>query len=194
MDIQIIEKPSWISWDDIHDVLWKAHEKNRENKVFMSYPSLSGAELEKKVGNNGKLFVAVDGNKIVGTLALIKRTGRSWYNTGQYGYLCLGAVLPNYSGKGIYRSLYQHAETTAKQMELPVLTRDTNEKNSRMLKITKQEGYHFVEYRVHTDHCSIIRAKWLKECPYPLWYIKIRFVYSKIHARFRYRMNSQERG
>ena len=46
--IQIIEKPDWVSWDEIHEVLWKAHENNRENGVFMSYPSLTGDEIKKE--------------------------------------------------------------------------------------------------------------------------------------------------
>ena len=141
--IQIVEKPDWVSWDEIHEVLWNAHEQNRKKGVIMSYPSLSGEELKDMIGNHGKMFLALEDNKVVGTLALIVKSGKKWYNTGVYGYLCLGAVLPEYSGKGIYRSLYQVAETSAKQMKLSVLTRDTNENNARMLKITKQEGYHF---------------------------------------------------
>ena len=99
-EIQVMEKPEWASWDEVHAVLWQAHEKNREKGVIMSYPSLSGEEIKNKIGDNGKMFVALENNKIVGTLALIKRAGKRWYYSGQYGYLCFGAVLPEYSGKG----------------------------------------------------------------------------------------------
>lgn len=190
--IQIVEKPNWVPWDEIHEVLWKAHEKNRKKGVIMSYPTLSGEEIKNKIGNNGKLFTAIDGNKVVGTLALIKKIGKQWYNTGEYGYMCFGAVLPEYSGKGIYRLLYQLAETTARQMNLQVLTRDTNEHNARMLKITKQEGYHFVECKAYKDHFNIVRAKWLEKCPYPVWYIKLRFIVSKIRTKVRYKIDHQK--
>lgn len=191
-EIQVMEKPDWVSWDEIHEVLWKAHEKNREKGVIMSYPSLSGEEIKNKIGDNGKLFVAVEGKKVVGTLALIKKVGKQWYNTGQYGYMCFGAVLPDYSGKGVYRSLYQVAETTAKETGLSVLTRDTNENNARMLKITKQEGYHFVECKAYNDHFNIVRAKWLDKCPFSTWYIKTRFFLSKTITKLRYRMDPQK--
>lgn len=190
--IQIMEKPDWVSWDEIHEVLWKAHEKNREKGIIMAYPSLSGEEIKNKIGNKGKMFLAIKGNKVVGTLALIEKMGNRWYNTGRYGYLCFGAVLPEYSGKGIYRSLYQLAETTAKQMNLPVLTRDTNENNARMLKITIQEGYHFVECKAWKDHFNIVRAKWLDKCPYPTWYIRTRFILSKTITKLRYKMDPQK--
>lgn len=188
-EIQIIEKPDWVTWDEIRDVLWKAHAKNREKGIIMSYPSLSGEEVKNKIGENGVMFTALDGNKVVGTLALIKRSSNKWYNKGQYGYMCFGAVLPEYSGKGIYRSLYELAEATAKQDGLSVLSRDTNERNARMLKITKKEGYHFVELKAYKDHFNIVRTKWLDKCPYSDWYINLRFALSKIKTKLRYRMD-----
>ena len=186
--INIIEKPDWVSWDEIHEVLWKAHEKNRENGVIMSYPSLTGEEIKKRIENNGKMYVAIDGQNVIGTLALIIKKGNKWYNKGSYGYLCFGAVLPNYSGKGIYRSLYKVAETSALNLGISVITRDTNEKNARMLKISKQEGYHFVECKAYKDHFNIVRAKWLDGCPYPSWYIKLKFHLSKFKQKTRYKM------
>ena len=71
--MQVMEKPEWVSWDEIHEVLWKAHEQNRKKGVIMSYPSLSGEEIKNKIGDKGKLFVAIEDNKVIGTLALIKR-------------------------------------------------------------------------------------------------------------------------
>jgi GNAT superfamily N-acetyltransferase len=192
-EIKIIEKPDWVSWDDIHEVLWKAHAENRKKGINMALPTLSGDKIEEKIiSEGGKIFLAIEGDKIVGTLALIVKSGKRWYNYGQYGYLCFGAVLPEYSGKGIYRSLYQLVETTAKQMELSVLTRDTNEKNARMLKITKQEGYHFVAIKACEDHFNIVRAKWLEECPYSMWYIKTRYLTSVLLTKLRFRMDPQK--
>ena len=93
-EIQVTEKPDWVSWDEIHEVLWKAHEQNRKKGVIMSYPSLSGEEIRNKIGDHGKMFVAIEGEKVIGTLALINKVGKQWYNSGQYGYMCFGAVLP----------------------------------------------------------------------------------------------------
>jgi GNAT superfamily N-acetyltransferase len=154
----------------------------------MSYPSLSGDEIKKRIENNGKMYLAIEGQNVIGTLALIIKKGNKWYNKGMYGYLCFGAVLPNYSGKGIYRSLYKVAETTALNMGISVITRDTNEKNARMLKISKQEGYHFVECKAYKDHFNIVRAKWLDGCPYPSLYIKLKFHLSKFKQKIRYKM------
>ena len=185
--IQILEKPESVSWDEIHNVLWRAHEQNRQKGIMMLLPALSAKELQKYVGD-GKMFVAMDDNRVIGTIAIIIKEGKLWYNKGRYGYLCLGAVLPDYSGKGVFRLLYDHAEKEARRLNLSVLTRDTNEKNSRMLKISKKEGYHFVAYRACRDHFNIVRAKWLNGCPNPLWYIKLRFQISKIYLKTRFKM------
>ena len=69
--IQIIEKPDWVSWDEIHEVLWESHAENREKDIINSFPSLSGDELRKFVGDKGKMFVAMDGKKVVGTAAVL---------------------------------------------------------------------------------------------------------------------------
>ena len=186
-DIQIVEKPKWVSWEEIHQVLWKAHEQNRQKGIMMQLPAFSAEELQKFVGE-GKMFVALDDNRVIGTLALVIKEGKRWYNQGRYGYVCLGAVLPDYSGKGVFRLLYDHVEKEALLLKLPVLTRDTNEKNSRMLKISKKEGYQFVSYKACKDHFNIVRAKWLYDCPYPSWYIKLRFYLSKFKLKTYFKM------
>lgn len=186
-EIKIIEKPDWVSWEKIHEVLWKAHEQNRQKGIMMQLPALSAEELQKFVGE-GKMFVAMDDNRVIGTLALVIKEGKRWYNQGRYGYVCLGAVLPDYSGKGVFRLLYDHVEKEALLLKLPVLTRDTNEKNFRMLKISKKEGYYFVAYIAYRDHFNIVRAKWLNGCPYPSWYINLRFHLSKFKQKTRYKM------
>ena len=191
-NISIIEKPDWVSWDEIHNVIWKAHENNLSNGIIMSYPSLLGDEIKEKIGKDGKLFIALDGDKVVGTMALSKKTGKRWYCPGDYGYLCFAAVLSEYSGKGIYRLLYQLAEMTATKMGLTILTRTTNENNARMLRISKQEGYYFVEYMACKDHFNIVFVKWLNGCPFPAWYIKMKFLLSKLYLKTRYKIDSKK--
>lgn len=186
--IQIIEKPEWVSWDDIHEVLWESHEQNREKGIQMCIPTLKGEELRKFIGDNGKMFVALDGEKVVGVLALVVKEGKQWYNRGRYGYVSIGAVLPSYSGKGIFRALYDSMEIEAKRLQLSVLVRRTHENNERILKISKQQGYHFIGYKTSGKYFHIVRVKWLNGCPYPLWYINLRFYLSKLFVKSRYKI------
>ena len=72
--IQVIEKPDWVSWEEIHQVLWKAHEENRRKGMYMAFPALPGEEIRKKIEGHGKMLVAMDGQKIVGTAAIIVKS------------------------------------------------------------------------------------------------------------------------
>jgi hypothetical protein len=42
----------------------------------MAYPSLTGDEIKRRVENNGKMFIALDGQNVIGTLALIIKKGK----------------------------------------------------------------------------------------------------------------------
>jgi len=189
-NIIIQEKPVNVSWDEIHDVLWAAHAKNRENGIIMSFPSLAGEEIRKKIGDEGKLFVAMDGDKVVGTVGLIKSNANRWYANGKCGHVCFAAVLSGYEGKGIYRSLNEEREMYAKENNYSVLIADTNERNTKMIEKKKKEGYRFIYYMACKDHFNVVMAKWLYDCPYPQWYIKLRFLWSKFKLRTRYKMVS----
>lgn len=186
--IQIVEKPDWVTWEEIHQVLWKAHEQNRQKGMFMGLPAKSAEELQNYIEGKGKIFVALENKRVIGTLAIIAKEGSKWFNRGKYGYACLGAVLPEFSGKGVFRALDDRMESEVRHMQLPVITGDTHENNARMLKISKKEGYQFVSYKACRDHFNIVRAKWLNGCPYPSWYIKLRFHVSKFKFKTRYKM------
>ena len=109
-DIQIIEKPDWVSWDDIHEVLWKAHEQNRERGINMAFPSLQGERIREKIEGCGKMFIALVDDVVVGTGAVTKKRHNLWCGKGEYGYLCFASVLPEYIGMGIYKSLREYIE------------------------------------------------------------------------------------
>lgn len=110
-NIQILVKPDSISWDDIHDCLWASHDVNRTKGVIMKFPSLPGAEIQKRIENgNGKMFVALDGDKVVGVAGYQIKHSTYWFCKSDYLYLCFAGVLPEYSGKGIYKMLYIYRE------------------------------------------------------------------------------------
>ena len=77
--IQIIEKPDWVSWDEIREVLWESHAENREQGIVNTYYSLPSDEIRRFVGDKGKMYVALDGKKVVATGAVLIRNNRIWY-------------------------------------------------------------------------------------------------------------------
>ena len=191
-DIQIIEKPDWISWNEIHDVLWKAHEQNRKKGINMALPALPGEEIRKRIEGKGKMLVAIIDGKVVGTAAIKKKYANLWCGKEEYAYICFASVLPDYNGQGVYKALDIKREEVALEMGLDKLLGDTHEKNEHRLVIAKKAGYKFVKLSVWKDHYNIVMVKWLNGCPYPTWYIKLRFVFLKSVTKVRYKIDPQK--
>lgn len=187
--IQIVEKPDWVTWDEIREVLWKSHAENRGQGIVNTYYMLPSDELRKFVGDKGKMFVALDGEKVVATGAVLIKNSRRWYAKGDYAYACLGAILPEYRKRGIYFPFEKLTEAYAKSISSLLVT-DMHENNLKIQKLRLREGFRYVAYKSCKDHCNVVMAKWFNGCPYPLWYIKFRFLLSKLYAKTRYKIVS----
>lgn len=184
--IKVIEKPDYISWDAIHDCLWEAHAKNREQGIFMKYPSMKGEEIKEKVGD-GTFFVALDGDKVVGTAAMLSKKPRLWCGETdeEYAYFCFASVLPAYSGLGIYKSLCELREEIAKAKGYTKILYDTNEKNMKQLSIALRNGYHKVGIKYYQDHFNVLMVKWLAPCPYSDATIRRKYLVRRVKAKIR---------
>ena len=178
-NIQIIEKPDRVSWDEIHEVLAKAHESNRAHGINMRKPSLPGSEIKNEVGKDGIMLVAIHEDKIIGTAALLFKSKHTWYNSGSYGYMCFAGVLPEYRGTGTYRLLSEERERIARNKNLSGLYIDTHNRNTHLIDIALKNGFRKVDVKVCKDHWNIVLFKWLNGCPYSDFKCQIEFYIRK---------------
>lgn len=187
-NIQIVEKPDWVSWDDIHKVLWEAHADNREKGIWMRYPSLSGEEIRLRVEGKGKMFCAIKDGKLVGSAALVSKNTRLWFDESKttYAYLCFTGVLPECAGQGVYKHLYGCVEREKEKLGLTHIMFDTHEKNCRMLEINAKNGFFPVDYKFCKDHFNIVMANWPKECPYSKVRIRYEFEKRKLRVKIKH--------
>lgn len=187
-EIEVIEKPDWVSWDDIHEVLWKAHAQNRERGINMAFPALPGDLIQKKIEEElGKMFVAMNNNIVVGTGAILIKNNSFWWNKDSYVYCCFDSVLPEFRGHGIYMQIELKQEEEAIANKIKLLMFDTHESNKRMLLINKKNGFKAVDIKVCRDHYNIVMVKWLNGCPYSDWYIRSQFLLRKWYRKLRYK-------
>lgn len=184
--IQVIEKPDTVSWDEIHNTLWKAHEKNREKGIIMAYPSLPGDKIREKVEGHGKMFVALDGDRVVGSSAIILKKASLWCGKQEYGYCCFSAVLPEYAGKGIYKHFVHLREKEAATMGLDKMMFDSHESNSRVLDVNRKNGYKAVDIKMWKDHYNVVMVKWLYGCPYSNLYCRFQYLIHKWYRKLRF--------
>ena len=185
-DIKICEKPDWVSWDCIHDVIWQAHKTNREKGINMRFPSFSGNEIRERIeDHNGKMFLALCEDIVVGTEAFTVKKSKLWCGNGNYTYLCFAAVLPEYTGCGVYKCIYSEVERVSKDLGLNRVMFDTHEDNKRIIEIHAKNGFRPVAYKNYGDHYNIILVKWLDGCPYSEFRCRVEFQKIKFIVRFK---------
>lgn len=178
---QIIEKPDWVSWDEIHDIVYKAHESNRKKGVNIQNTHLSGEQLKESLGADGVCFVAIDGDKAIATSSVAFHTLNTWYCRGQkVGYGTLSAVLPEYKGKHLFTELEKVRIEYARKKGCPGFYVKTAEANTKIRSIKKKYGYFEVAIgrTSFNPHNYITFYKWLDRRPFPAGYIRLRFFIS----------------
>lgn len=164
--IEIIPKPDSISWEDISTVLKQAHKKHVEDGVNMPFAQLPPEEIMQKIDGRGVMFVALSGEQLVGTGAVLILEKKMWCGEGKYAYSCFDAVLPEFAGNGIYKSIAEKQEEYALSNGVNRIFMDTHDKNHRMIDISKKSGYECVNYKKRDDHNSVLLVKWLQKKPY----------------------------
>lgn len=183
--IQIVEKPDWVSWDDIHDVVWEAHAQNREKGIVMRYPSLKGEEIRQRIEGKGKMFVALDGSTLVGTAGFSVKKSSLWCGKGCYGYYCFAAILPSYRKRGIYHLLCKIREEDLAKQGIHRIMMDTHEGNKRELALAQKQGFIPVDYVFRKDHYNVLMVKWLEDCPYSRFWCSLNYHIRRLVVKIR---------
>lgn len=188
-NLRIIEKPDSVSWDDIQDCLNKAHAQNRQNGISMTHYLRSASWISDYIGAEGKCWVAMDGNKVVGVACIKVKHGAKYYNAGPSGYCCFAGVLPEYRGSGVYKKLAQIRESYARDHSFITIYADTHIRNKRLITIALKNGYSKVSLRQYGDHFSVVMAKWLGPCPYSKFFLRKSYLRASIRLRRKYLVN-----
>lgn len=184
-NIKIIEKPDWVSWDDIKQCLVLAHAENRAKGIVMSSYQGSADNIHESLGVNGKMYVALLGDIVVGVAGLGEKNYKRWYGD-RCAYLCYAGVRPEYRGMGFYQSLTEKREMIAKEMGYEVVVFDTHKDNVLVQEIAQRNGYKKVRFfKAKTgDHYNVVMAKWLNGCRYSELYCKWKYYKSKTQVYF----------
>ncbi len=188
-EIIIKEKPESVSWDEIHSVLYSAHKPNRELGIYQATAELSGKRLREVIGD-GKCFVALDGDRVIGTCSVKIKNPHRWFAHGKAAYYMLAGVLPEYQGRGIYSLLDQARDKYVVEQGIRVIYTFTPEKNIKLQTLRLKKGYYLAGFIAPSklDYYSVILVKW--QNPPALIYIKLRYFLSKTCTLIKHRRKS----
>lgn len=180
-DIQFVEKPEWLSWDDIHECLYKAHSVNRKKGFSMTNERLSGEKLKRKVGD-GHCFVALCEKRVVGVACLKLFRPKRWWTRNIVAYTFLDAIIPEYRGTDVFLGLDKIRNKCIRESGARIRQCNTAEQNKTVIKICTRANYKMVQYSATgkgADYYSVIMVKWEDGCPYPDWFVNFMFRMSK---------------
>ena len=194
-EIIYCEKPDSVSYDEIHEVLWKANEENRKKGFHFSTAEMSGDQLRERIGEDGQCFVAMEDGKVVGTLSIRFLNRNTWYAKGRIADGILSGLLPEYQGRHVNSALVKMMFDAAEQAGCKVIEVDTAEKNQHLIDIYKHYGFQLVGFKANPrgDHYSVIMAKWFDGCPFSKGYVRFRYGMRRLYVRLRYKENKEKR-
>ena len=195
-DIKVMPKPDWVSWDDIHELLMAAHKRNIEKGMTMNTTTMSGEDLKKHLGEEGRCFVAFCGDQLVGTTSVAISIGKKWYDKGKVvSKGAMSAILPKYQGMGILEEMNELRDAYIAEKGVQVMEGDTPEENMVVRKFVARNGFKEVRYfpAAHQNHFSVYFVKWLNGCPFSDKYIKRKFNISKRLTKLQYKPGKVER-
>ena len=187
MTIDIKIKDSSISWENVRELIYVAHESNRKNGVDIRNAHLSALELEKSIGADGVCLVALDNGKLIGTCSIAFKELNCWYAKGKCAYCTLDAVLPEYRGMGVFKKLDQERFRVIQNLNVQTIYMYVAEKNTLRRKIAIKQGFDAIEMRYNPYNCHyfVVYCMWLGRRPVAKIFVKVRFFLQsmKIKAR-----------
>lgn len=194
-EIRIVPKPDNISYDDIHELLVEAHKKNYKNGIVLRYSQMSGDEIMKILGDEGQSWVALDGDKLVGTTSVTFFQGKNWWNKGKkVAHGCFTGILNQYQGLGIMEELNQKKYDYIIEHGVDMTEGDTAETNHTVIKVFGKEGFKVVSYfAAKNNHYSVRIVKWINGCPFSDKFINRRFKIARFLTRLQYKPGRVER-
>lgn len=187
-NIKIQEAKKQIQYKEIKEVMAKAHEAARNDKLSFPTSSLSPKELQKITESGGKWFLAYDGNKIVGTIFCIEQQKKLWYHKGQVITMKYVAVLPEYSGRHIVSKLYKKVFEYAKKRKIDVCLMSMSEYNYHHQHVAEKNGFILIDYSAvkGLKNYTLNYAYWIdNQCPHNNNKIKLMLKIKKAKARIK---------
>ena len=181
----IREKPRDMSFEVIRNVLQRAHQQNFDKGIVMTTPTLSAEELEKKVGPDGKCFIALKGDEVVGTASFRIRDINRWYHTGKTAEFIMDAIVPEYQGNHIFPMLEAARMKALEEIGIKTIRFDTAEKNRRRQKLALKNDFVYVDFvSFNANHYSVVMFRWLEEKPFSKAWCLFRYYKKKIHLKY----------
>ena len=181
-EIEYMEKPDWVSWEEVLACLHDAHKVNKIKGFIMSGYDMTVEKFKNTLGD-GQCFVALDGNRVVGVVAVRFLKSRRWCSfRKKVAYTCLDGILRAYQGTDVFPSLNSLRNKCIRESGVEIVEFNTAEQNKTVIQYSLKQGAKIVQYAhmAEEGYHPIVMMKWLNGCPYPNWLCNFMFKLSKV--------------
>ncbi len=123
---------------------------------------MSGEDLRRSLASGeGKCFVALFDSCVVGTMSIMKKNIRVLMWRMNVGYNCYIAILPQYQGRGILKTLNVLRDKYMEEKGLSLLLLDTAVNNLKACYVYEHDGFCKLQIRrfPRCSYDSIVFAK-----------------------------------
>ena len=134
--IQFMEKPEWVSWDDVRSCLNRAHQLNKKRGFEMRNSTITTEELLETV-KDAHCFVALLDDKVVGVACVRIENIKKWYAREPVVYYFCDGVLPEYRGTEVYFGLNEIKYRFVKESGIKIHYFRTSPHNKIIIKMNK---------------------------------------------------------
>lgn len=184
-DIQFMEKPDWVSWDDIRECLNKSHKTNKKRGFEMEVSNLTTDKLIDKI-KGSRCVVALLDQKVIGVCCVRIEQKKKWWVRDKVAYYLCDAILPEFRGTDVYFGINNIRDRIVRESGVRVHQFNTADHNKTVIKINKRYGYKLVQFSPTGKGCnyySVTMVKWDNGCPFPDWFLSLMFNLSKVVSK-----------
>ena len=182
-EIQFMEKPDWVSWEDVKKCLNAAHQTNKKHGFEMRNSTISTDELLEEV-KDSRCFIALVDNTVVGVTCFRIENKKKWWRRGPAIYHFGDGILPQYRGTDVYFNVQALKYKFVEESGVRVQYFRTSSNNRTVIKINKKYGFKLVQFhptpKKVANYYNVTMVKWDNGCPFPDWFLKFMFNLSRI--------------
>lgn len=187
---RIIEKPDFISYEQIQALLTRSHSTNADRNLLYATANQTTEQLIKKI-QGGVCFVALleDSDQLIGTVSVTPIRQNYWYNHGPAALVKLMGVDPDFRGMRISSALLETCMAYAEAQGFPVMVTDSAEQNTAIRHLFTGYGFRIVDYCLYAanNFYSTVYAYWFDGCPYSALHRALRYQTKRFRIRFTYK-------
>lgn len=188
MNVQITEKPDWISWEEITELLHQAFAEHYKKGLYYVACNQTVEDTRKRARNAICLVALLEG-RLVGTILV----SIYYKNNKKIGYFNQLGILEETKGHGIGTQLFGEGIKICLNNQVKEIRCDTSEKAKDVIRFHQRNGFQKIKLVSHsaTNYYSVVFRYALNSRKYTHLEAFLRFFFSSLYCHCLWKADGQ---